>query len=90
MTEAKKKREIKKLVKFMLKQSHEEAVKKIDKAINSGALNIEDWSAENSPMVLPKTITLAILEDEARQYEGRGTNVQKTVRKEANNLKYFL
>lgn len=90
MKTATKEKKIKALVKGMLKESYRKADQKIDKAIRSGALNIEDWTPDNAPMVLPKIILTAILEDEARQYTGRGTCYEKKVKKEVRNLRYFL
>ena len=87
MTTQTKKREIKKLVKEMLKESHQASLKQIDKAINCGALDIDSWDGK---YVIPKTIVTAILEDGARQYLGTNTCFEKQVRKDANNLKRFL
>jgi hypothetical protein len=74
----------------MLNQSHKEMIKKIDVALNSGALDIESWEEDNAPMVLPKTIVAAILQRESWQYEGKGTNYEKKIKKEIKNLHYFL
>jgi hypothetical protein len=85
-----KKQKIKKLVKEMLNQSHKEMIKKIDTALNSGALDIESWEEDNAPMVLPKIIVAAILQRESWQYEGTGTTHEKKIKKEIKNLHYFL
>jgi hypothetical protein len=90
MTPTQKKRKIKKLVKDMLKESHKKALANIDRALNCGALDIDSWDEGVAPMVLPKTILTAILEEEARQYTARGTSFEKQMKKEVKNLKYFL
>jgi ribosomal protein L17 len=90
MTTNQKKKQIKSFVKEMIKKSQKEQLQAIDKALNSGALDIENWNPERSPMVLPKIVVTAILEEAARQYTGRGTPIEKQVRKEINNLKMFL
>jgi hypothetical protein len=85
-----KKRKIKKLVKDMLIESHKKALANIDKALNSGCIDIESWDESINPMVLPKTILTAILEEESRQYSARGTSFEKQMKKEVENIKYFL
>ena len=90
MTNAQKKREIKKLTKSMLKDSLKDMQEKIDKALNSGAIDIDSWDNENGKMILPKTLLVALLENESTQYLGKGTDFEKKVRKDANNIKYFL
>jgi hypothetical protein len=74
----------------MLNQSHKEMIKKIDVALNSGAIDIESWEEDNVPMVFPKTIVAAILQRESWQYEGKGTSYEKKIKKEIKNLHYFL
>jgi len=84
------KEQISELVKDMLTESHEAMLKKIDKVLNSGCVDIEGWSKDNSPMILPKCIVTAILQNEATQYEGKGTSFEKQVKKEVRNIRYFL
>lgn len=85
-----KKGKIKKLVKDMLIESHKKALANIDKALNSGCIDIDNWDENINSMALPKTILTAILEEEARQYSARGTSFEKQIKKEVNNIKYFL
>lgn len=85
-----KKDKVKQLVIEMLCNSHDAMIKKIDKAINSGGIDIDKWEEDNSPMILPKIITAAILENESQQYQGKGTIYEKIVKKEVKNLKYYL
>lgn len=84
------KEQIAKLVKEMLTESHKDMLKKIDKVLNSGCVDIESWSKDDSPMILPKCIVTAILQDESTQYEGKGTSFEKQIKKEVKNIRYFL
>jgi len=85
-----KKQEIKRLVKDMLIESNKKALKNIDVVLNSGCIDIDGWDKENKPMILPKCILTAILENEARQYTARGTKYEKQMIKEVKNIRYFL
>ena len=85
-----KREKIKSLVSDMLKESYEAMVKKIDKALNSGAVDIDGWNEKDSPMILPKCIVTAILQNESTQYEAKGTSFEKRIKKEVNNIRYFL
>ena len=84
------KEQIAELVKEMLNQSHKVMLKKIDKVLNSGGVNTETWNKYGSPMILPKCIVTAILQNESTQYEGKGTSFEKQVKKEVKNIRYFL
>lgn len=85
-----KKEKIKSLVAEMLKDSYEAMLKKIDTAIDSGAVNINDWDEKNAPMILPKCIVMAIMERENLQYSGRGTGYEKQIKKQVNSIRYYL
>lgn len=86
-----KKTKIKKLVKELLKESHKAQIKKIETALNSGSLDLENWDHENNSMILPKIITTAILEDAAvRHYTAKGTSFERQIKKEVKNLRYFI
>ena len=74
----------------MLKNSLKEMEAKIDKALNSGALDIDNWDENSNSMILPKVIVVAIMETEADQYKGSGTSFEKEVKKEVRNLKCFI
>lgn len=84
------KEKIKEIVKHLLDQSAESMEAKIEKAIKSGALDISNWDEKFNSMILPKTIVIALLEDEADQYKGRGTSYEKQIKKDVNNLKCYL
>jgi hypothetical protein len=81
---------IKALAIQMLQQSQKEMEAKVEKALNSGALDIDDWDENSNPAILPKCIVIAIMEDEADQYKAKGTSFEKEVKKEVANLKCFI
>lgn len=84
------KRKIKSLVEDMLNESHEAMIKKIDKVLNSGYVDVDGWDENHNPMILPKCIVTAILQNESKQYEGKGTSFEKEIKKEVKNIKYFI
>lgn len=84
------KEKIKALVIELLNTSHEAMINKIDRALNSGALDIENWDEKNSPMILPKVIATAILESEATQYSARGTSFEKKIKRDVKGLRYYI
>jgi hypothetical protein len=81
---------IRELVHDMLTESYGVMVKRIDRAIYSGAIDIDAWNPNDKPMILPKIITTAILRNGSTQYEGKGTSFEKQIKKEVKNLQYFL
>lgn len=84
------KKKIKKLTLQLLKESYEAAKLKIDKALNSGAVDTTNWEEDNMPLIEPKSILIAILMDEADQYNAKGTSFEKKIKKQSNNIKLFL
>lgn len=90
MTELAKKRAIKKLVKEMFKRSAGELETKIERALKSGAIDIDSWEPDVNPMLVPKAILIAFLRDEANQYTCNGTSFEKQVRNDAKNIGYNL
>lgn len=85
-----KKIELKELIRGMLKRSNEAMIDNIDKLLKSGAIDIDSWDEKVNPMILPKCMVTAILQNESHQYEGKGTSFEKQIKKEVNNMKYFL
>ena len=90
MTTQEKKNKIKSLTEDMLKESFASMIKKVEKALNSGAIDVDSWDENNNPMILPRCIITAILQDESTQYEGKGTSFEKQVKKEVKNIRYYL
>lgn len=90
MNTQEKRARVKQLVTNMLNESHEAMLKKIDKALNSGAIDIDLWNEKDNPMILPKCIVTAVLQNESTQYLATGTSFEKLVKAEAKNIQYFL
>tara|TARA_R110002126_G_scaffold187208_1_gene335769 strand:+ start:719 stop:985 length:267 start_codon:yes stop_codon:yes gene_type:complete len=88
MTE--KEQRLKKEVTEMLTDSLDKMKEKIDKAFKSGCIDVEGWDEGLGRLILPKTITAAIIEDEVSQYLGRNTSFERQVRKEVDNIKCFI
>lgn len=85
-----KKEKIKALASDMLKESYEAMIKKIDRALASGAIDVDAWDEKSSPMIIPKCIVTAILQDESTQYEGKGTSFEKQIKSEVKNIRYHI
>jgi hypothetical protein len=85
-----KRNKVKTLAEDMLTESFELMIKKVEKVLTSGAIDIESWDEKNSPMILPKCIVTAILQNESTQYEGKGTTFEKQIKGEVKNIRYFL
>ena len=85
-----KKLKIKALVNEMLEISRHRMSDKIDVALNSGALDIDNWEEDNNPMILPRIIITALLKDESTQYDARGTSFEKEIKKGVRNLTYYV
>jgi hypothetical protein len=90
MTTKQNKEKIKKLVKRMLKDSHDAMVKKIDKALDRGCVDVDGWDEVNKPCILPYCIASALLKDESVQYDGRNTAYEKEMQKTIKNIQYFI
>jgi hypothetical protein len=84
------KEKIQQLTEDLLKTAFEKMQIQIKRALNSSAIDIENWDENNNPMILPKIILTAILEDEADQYKATGTRWEKESNKAVKNLKLFL
>ena len=84
------KSKIKNLVKDMLKESNRIAIQKIERVLNSGSIDLDSWNEDNGKMILPKSIVIAILNSEAKQYSAKGTSFEREVNKNVKNIEYFL
>lgn len=85
-----KKSKIKSLTKEMLDDCYQAMLKKIDKALDSNCIDIEGWDEMHSRMILPKTILVAILESEVRQYDGKGTSFEREIKKDSKKIQMFI
>jgi len=74
----------------MLERSIPAMEDNLKKVLNSGAIDVDNWDENNNPMILPKTILIALLESEADQYKAKGTSFEKEINKGVKNLKYFI
>ena len=90
MTAEEKKEKLKLLVSEMLIISHESMIKKIDSILNSGAIDVDGWDENISPMIIPKCIIAALLEYQSTQFYGRGTSYEKQMKSEIRNIRYFI
>jgi len=81
---------IKALVVEMLTNSHNEMLVKVDKVLSSGCVDTDSWDTTNAPMILPKCIVTAILQEESGQYTCKGTSFEKRIKKEVSNIRAFL
>jgi hypothetical protein len=77
-------------VKDILKQSHSAMLEKVLTLLKSGAIDIEGYEIDNKPMILPKSIVLALFESESRQYDGKGTGYEKEIKANVKNFRYFI
>jgi len=90
MTPQEKTNKVKELVIEMLNNSLSAMTEKIDVVFASGYIDIDCWDEKTDSMILPKSITMALLESESYQYSGRGTSFEKMVKKEVKNIRYFI
>lgn len=85
-----KQNKIKNIVVDMLQQSNEAMIKNIDRILKSGSIDIENWSEDNNPMILPKSIIIALLQNESSQHGAEGTSFEKRIKKEVKNILNFI
>lgn len=90
MTTADKKQKIRDKAIEMLRLSLAAQILLVDKALTSGAIDIDAWDENSEPMITPKVIVVSVLESEADQYKCQGTRFEKKMNKDIKNLKYFL
>ncbi len=64
--------------------------KSIERAIISGAIDVDGWDENHNKMLIPKAILVASLENEADQYKADGTSFERQVKKDIRNIKLFL
>lgn len=90
MTTQEKKDKIKSICIEMIEDSKKAMIEDIDKALNSGAIDIDMWDEKDKPMITPKCILLAILDKAKVRYSAAGTSHERRINKEVKNLRYFL
>lgn len=85
-----KKEKIIHITKKILNNIRKEQDEYIEKIINSGCIDIDSWDENNTPMILPKAMCIAMLREAINQIDCRGTSFEKQVKKEAANIHLFL
>lgn len=90
MTTQEKKNKVQQLAEHLLKESLGTMIEKVEKALNSGAINVDTWDEVNNNMILPKCIVSAILKNEAYKYEAKGCSFEKKVKNEIKNIQFFI
>ncbi len=86
----KNRKKIKKLAVDILKDSFKHQLAKIDKALDSGAVDIGGWDENYNPAILPKCIVVAVLNSEASQLDGKGTKFEKQLKKDVKRIYLHL
>lgn len=90
LTTQEKREKIKALAIEMLEESHKAQLAYVEKALNSGGINIDEWSEHTERMIIPKSIIVAALESEAVQYDAHGTSFERRVKKNVKNIRRFI
>ena len=75
----------------LLRDSVQSIENKVVKLLKSNCIDFESWDENVEPMLLPKCIATAILEDESTKYACKGSaSFEKRVKKEVKNIKLFI
>lgn len=77
------KKEVRKKTRQLIQQSAQWMRRDLEKVLLSGAVDYAN--AENNNR-LPKTIMLALLKEQMRNYDGRGTSYEKQIKKDSDNI----
>lgn len=85
-----KKDKIKELTVDMLNASNQKMIDNIDIILESCVVNIDDWNEKVNKMILPKSIVIALLQNESNQYNCIGTCFEKEVKSMVNKIKYVI
>lgn len=86
------KQKVKELSMEILSYIVSEMEKDIDRAINSGALDISKWDENVKPMVIPKSIVLVLITKQTYNttLNGKNTSLEKLVKSNVKNLLNFI
>ena len=90
MTTEEKKIAIKELVSELITFSSEQMIEGIDRALNSGTIDFDEWEESNGKMIIPKCILLALLEKQIDVNDAKGTSHQRRVRKQVKLIRYYV
>lgn len=77
------KKELRKKTRQLIQDSAQWMRRDIERVLLSGAV---DYANAENNYVLPKTIMLALLKEQMRNYDGKGTSYEKQIKKDAENI----
>ena len=83
---------IKTLVIEMLNDSHKAMLKNLETILNNNQeIDLDNWDEKNAPMLLPKMIVTALLENDAKQYSlPKDYPNAKKINKNIQYIKYSI
>ena len=90
MSNKEKKEAIKNMVNNMLTNSLESMQKNMERVLNSGCIDIEEWDGETNPYIMPRNILAALLKEEMNQYSLVGTCFERESKKQVAIIYSFL
>lgn len=85
-----KKQALKDLTIKTIVNDQEKLIEKINKAIDSGCIDIDEWDPENYSMLIPKAIIRAVYLEGADQFSLSGTSFHKENEKQVKNILLFI
>lgn len=77
------KKEVRKKTRELIQNSAQWMRRDLEKVLLSGAV---DYANADNNYRLPKTIMLALLKEQMRNYDGRGTSYEKQIKRGAENI----
>lgn len=77
------KKEVRKKTRELIQYTSKWMRRDLEKVLSSGCINLNNWE---SNYLLPKTIMLALHQEQMRNYDGRGTSYERKIKKEAKNI----
>lgn len=85
-----KKNYIKQHVELLMEQSKNSMLENLNDLLKSGAIDIDKYDPKVNPMIEPKAIFIALMNEEINQYSAKGTSFEKQIKKEVKNLANFI
>jgi hypothetical protein len=85
------KEKVKALVIEMLNDSHKAMLKNLETIINSDSIDLDNWDEKYTPMLLPKMIVTALLENDAKQYSlPKNYPNARQLKQQIKNISYII
>lgn len=86
------KEKVKALVIEMLNDSHKAMLKKLETILNNThVIDLDNWDEKNAPMLLPKMIVTALLENDAKQYSPpKDYPNARQLKQQIKNISYII